>query len=122
MSKHPVPYDPNPEKKLSFLTGMLKRLQLTWLLMRDSRVPFWSKLVVPGAFLYTIFPFDFIPDVILGFGQLDDLGVILLGIALFIKLVPPEIVQGYMDKLEYGNDDFDDENVVDTSYSVMDED
>jgi len=124
MSKVPVPYDPNAEKGLTFLTGMLKRLQLMWMLLWDSRVPFWSKLVIPAALLYLISPVDFIPDMFLGFGQLDDLGVILLGIALFIKLAPPDIVQGYMNKLEYGDDDidFDDDDVVDTTYSVIDED
>ena len=124
MSKEPVPYDANAEKGLTFLTGMLKRLQLMWMLLWDSRVPFWSKLVIPAALVYLISPVDFIPDMFLGFGQLDDLGVILLGIALFIKLAPPDIVQGYLNKLEYGDDDidFDDDDVVDTTYSVMDED
>jgi len=124
MSKEPVPYDPNAEKGLTFLTGMLKRLQLMWMLLWDSRVPFWSKLVIPAALVYLISPVDFIPDMFLGFGQLDDLGVILLGIALFIKLAPPDIVQGYLNKLEYGDDDidFDDDDVVDTTYSVIDED
>ena len=51
-------------------------------------------------------------------GGLDDLGVILLGIALFIKLAPPEIVQGYLDDMEYG--DLDDE-AIDTSYRVLDD-
>jgi len=124
MSKEPVPYDPNAEKGLTFLTGVLKRLQLMWMLLWDSRVPFWSKLVIPAALLYLISPVDFIPDMFLGVGQLDDLGVILLGIALFIKLAPPDIVQGYLNKLEYGDDDidFDDDDVVDTTYSVIDED
>lgn len=124
MSKEPVPYDPNAEKGLTFLTGVLKRLQLMWMLLWDSRVPFWSKLVIPAALVYLISPIDFIPDMFLGVGQLDDLGVILLGIALFIKLAPPDIVQGYLNKLEYGDDDidFDDDDVVDTTYSVMDED
>jgi len=124
MSKVPVPYDPNPEKGLTFFTGMMKRLQLMWMLLWDGRVPFWTKLVIPAALLYLISPVDFIPDVFLGLGQLDDLGVILLGIALFIKLAPQDIVQGYMNKLEYGDDDIDlnDDDVVDTTYSVIDED
>jgi uncharacterized membrane protein YkvA (DUF1232 family) len=124
MSKDPVPYDSNSDRNLTFISGLLKRFQLMWMLLWDGRVPFWTKLVMPAAFLYLISPIDFIPDAILGLGQLDDLGVILLGIALFIKLAPPDIVQGYMNKLEYGDDDidFDDDDVVDTTYSVMDED
>lgn len=125
MSKDPVPYDPNAEKGLTFMSGLFKRLQLTWMLMGDGRVPFWTKLVMPAALLYLISPVDFIPAAIFPVvGGLDDLGVVLLGIALFIKLAPSDIVQGYMNKLEYGDDDidFDDDDVVDTTYSVMDED
>ena len=33
--------------------------------------PLWSKLVIPAALLYLISPVDFVPDVILGFGQLE---------------------------------------------------
>ena len=125
MSKDPIPYDPDAETGLTFMSGLFKRLQLTWMLMGDGRVPFWTKLVMPAAFLYLISPVDFIPAAIFPVvGGLDDLGVVLLGIALFIKLAPSDIVQGYMNKLEYGDDDidFDDDDVVDTTYSIMDED
>ena len=125
MSKEPVPYDASADKGLNFLTGMLKRLQLTWMLMGDKRVPFLTKLVPPVALLYLISPVDFIPAAIFPvLGGLDDLGVVLLGIALFIKLAPQDVVQDYLYKLEYGDDgtDFDDDDVVDTTYSVIDED
>ena len=125
MSKEPVPYDANADKGLNFLTGMLKRLQLTWMLMADSRVPFLTKLVPPVALLYLISPVDFIPAAIFPvLGGLDDLGVVLLGLALFIKLAPQDVVQDYLFKLEYGDGDIDldDDDVVDTTYSVIDED
>ena len=125
MSKEPVPYDANADKGLNFLSGMLKRLQLTWMLMGDKRVPFLTKLVPPAALLYLVSPVDFIPAALFPVvGSLDDLGVVLLGLALFIKLAPQDIVQDYLYRLEYGDDgtDFDDDDVVDTTYSVMDED
>jgi hypothetical protein len=49
------------------------------------------------------------------------LGVVLLGIALFIKLAPQDIVQHYLNQIEYGSHDFDDDEVVDTTYSVVDD-
>jgi uncharacterized membrane protein YkvA (DUF1232 family) len=118
-NKEPVPYD-DSAKGLAFLTEMVRRLRLVWQLFWDGRVPFWTKMILPMTLAYLISPVDFVPDVILGFGQLDDLGVILLGIALFVKLAPPEIVQAYLDQMEFGN--LDDDEVIDTTYSVMDED
>jgi uncharacterized membrane protein YkvA (DUF1232 family) len=73
--------------------------------------------------VYLISPVDFVPDVLLGLGQLDDLGIILLGIALFVRLCPPDIVDYYRNQLEYGNDfEPDDDETVDTTYRVVDED
>jgi uncharacterized membrane protein YkvA (DUF1232 family) len=87
--------------------------------MKDGRVPLWIKSVVPLSFLYLISPLDFIPDVVLGFGQLDDLGVILLGVALFLKLCPPNVVAYYQNQLEYGSEE--NGEAVDTTYRVVDE-
>ena len=116
--KKPVPYEAS--KRLVFLTELLKRLRLVWLLFWDGRIPLWVKSVLPASLLYLISPVDFVPDVILGLGQLDDLGVILVGMALFVKLCPQDIVQDYLDQLEYG--DLNDDEVIDTTYRVMDED
>ena len=118
-NQKPVRYD-DSSKSLAFWTAISKRLRLVWYLFWDGRVPLWTKLVIPLALLYLVSPVDFVPDVILGLGQLDDLGVILLGIALFVRLAPPEIVQAYLNQIEYG--DLDDDEVVDTTYSVLDED
>lgn len=118
----PVSIDKH-EKQLSMLTGMLKQLKLVWALFTDRRVSLLSKSVIPISLLYLISPIDFLPDVILGFGQLDDLGVVLLGMALFVRLCPPEIVDYYTKKLEYGDDFYkNDDETVDTTYRVVGED
>ncbi len=109
-----------PSANLGFLMGIFKQFRLVWLLMQDGRVPLWIKSFVPLSLLYVISPLDFIPDVVLGFGQLDDLGVILLGMALFVKMCPPNIVEHYQNQLEYGSDA--DGEAVDTTYRVVDED
>lgn len=110
----------NPDKSMTLLSELIKRVRLVWLLLQDARVPNLTKLILPGALLYLISPVDFVPDVLLGFGQLDDFGVILLGMALFVKLCPPHIVQEYVHQLEYG--DVEDNETVDTTYRVVDED
>lgn len=116
--RKPASYDPGTN--LNFLTGIFRQLRLIWLLMQDGRVPLWMKAVVPLSLLYLVSPFDFIPDVVLGLGQLDDLGVILLGMTLFVKLCPQNIVDYYRNQLEYGPED--NSEAVDTTYRVMDED
>jgi uncharacterized membrane protein YkvA (DUF1232 family) len=40
------------------------------------------------ALLYVISPIDFVPDFIPGLGQLDDLGIILAALELFVRLCP----------------------------------
>lgn len=118
-SKKPVFRD--PDKSLTFFTELIKRVKLVWLLFKDKRVPILIKSILPLSLLYIISPVDFVPDVLLGLGQLDDLGVILLGMALFVKLCPPDLVEHYVNRLEYG-DLYDDSKAVDTTYRVVDED
>lgn len=65
---------------------------LTWKLLFDKRVPVWMKAVAIAPLIYVISPIDIIPDVILGLGQLDDIGIILAGMRLFESLVPADIV------------------------------
>jgi hypothetical protein len=62
-------------------------------------VPFWTKLIPPAVLLYLISPADFIPDVALGLGQLDDLAVLLIGTKLFIELSPVDIVREHLTAL-----------------------
>ena len=116
----------NTNKQIGVMENIIKQFQLVWLLLRDNRVSMWAKSVVPMSLIYTISPIDFIPDVILGLGQLDDLGVILLGLTLFVKLSPQDVVEFYRKQIEYGGSDelpsIDDDDTVDTTYRVIDED
>ena len=64
-------------------------------LMRDGRVPFRLKLIPILVGLYLLSPLDLIPGFIPILGQLDDLGVLLLGMTTFIRLAPDEVVAEY---------------------------
>lgn len=60
-------------------TSRLKCLTQLWPLIRDPRIPFWAKAAIPAmAAVYVISPVDLIPDFLVGAGQLDDIGVMLL--------------------------------------------
>jgi uncharacterized membrane protein YkvA (DUF1232 family) len=79
-----------------WIQDIVRQARLAWRLMRDSRVPSWTKLIPPAALLYVLFPIDIIPDFVAGLGQLDDIAVVLIGVKLFIELSPREVVQEHL--------------------------
>ncbi len=101
----------NLGEKAGILASIIKNTRLVWRLLRDSDVPSWLKMIPPVTLLYLLFPIDFIPDPMLGLGQLDDIGVILLGLKLFIELSPQEIVRRHLREM----------SSVSGSYRVVDE-
>jgi uncharacterized membrane protein YkvA (DUF1232 family) len=72
---------------------IVRQAKLTWQLLRDNRVPIHAKAAFLLPLLYVISPFDFLPDFFVGVGQLDDLGIILIGIQLLQQFTPADILQ-----------------------------
>jgi len=72
---------------------LVQHLRLAWRLMRDPNVPQGLKMIPLVALLYVLVPTDFVPDVIPGLGQVDDLTVLFLGLKLFIDLCPGGAVE-----------------------------
>ena len=79
-------------KDPGFWKEIWEQVRLVWLLLRDSDVPIYLKLLPLAAFIYGLFPADLIPDFFVRFGQLDDLTAILVGAKMFIELSPQDIV------------------------------
>ena len=71
-------------------------------LVQDSRVGLKPKLVLVGILAYLIFPTDLVPDFLPGLGQVDDLLVIFLGLKLFLRLCPREVVQEHVQSIVAG--------------------
>ena len=101
----------NVSETAGALASIIKNARLVWRLLRDPDVSSWLKTIPLATLLYLLFPIDFLPDPILGLGQLDDIAVILLGLKLFIELSPQEIVRRHL--REMGS--------VSGSYRVVDE-
>lgn len=78
-----------------FLQRALRELRLGYWLMRQRDVPILTKLLPIAVALYVVSPVDFIPDWLLGLGQLDDIALAMLGVRLFLHLAPPEVVGRY---------------------------
>jgi uncharacterized membrane protein YkvA (DUF1232 family) len=75
--------------KPGLMRTLLLQARLAVRLLREPRVPLVTRAVPVLAALYLISPLDFIPDIFPIIGQLDDLGVLLLAMELFLRLCPP---------------------------------
>jgi len=65
---------------------------------RDPRVSWTAKLVLACTLAYALSPIDLIPDFVPILGYLDDFVLVPLGIALSVKLVPPEVLRECREK------------------------
>lgn len=86
----------SPTRGPNWLVKLIKNLRLAWRLLRDPLVPVWLKLIPLGALAYILLPTDFIPDLVLGLGQVDDLTVFLLSLKLLFDLCPSEILERHL--------------------------
>ena len=91
---------PLSNNDLGFFAELWQQAKLVGQLMLDRNVPIYLKLLPVAAIAYIISPFDFIPDVIPGLGQLDDLGILLIGAKIFIEMAPSDIVAQYLGRLK----------------------
>jgi uncharacterized membrane protein YkvA (DUF1232 family) len=63
-----------------------------WLAYKDPRVPWYARAFAACVVGYAFSPIDLIPDPIPVLGYLDDLVLIPLGIALALRMIPPEVM------------------------------
>jgi uncharacterized membrane protein YkvA (DUF1232 family) len=59
---------------------------------RDPRTPWYAKALAALVVAYALSPIDLLPDIIPVLGQLDDLLLVPLGIALAVRLIPREVL------------------------------
>lgn len=68
----------------------------------DPRCPWTARIVAAVTVAYALSPIDLIPDFIPLLGLLDDLLLVPLGIALSIRLIPPELMDEARRKVANG--------------------
>lgn len=100
-----------------------ENIQLAWSLFRDSRVSPLLRFGIPLLVAaYIVFPIDFIPDVIPGFGQLDDIAMLWVGLTFFLSRVPANIKDEYRSGAQSEpSDQTTDPDVVEGDYRVVNE-
>lgn len=59
---------------------------------RDPRTPIYVRVLALLVAAYALSPIDLIPDFIPVIGYLDDLLIVPLGLALVVRLTPPEVL------------------------------
>ncbi len=82
---------------------LFNQVRLAVKLMMDARIPIYLKALPVLSLAYVIMPIDIIPDMIPVLGQLDDIGVLILGIETFIRLSPQSVVDEHRAMIEGGN-------------------
>ena len=70
------------------MRALLSQARLAFRLLREPRVPLLTKGVPLLAALYVISPLDFLPDIFPVIGQLDDLGIAVVALQIFLRLCP----------------------------------
>ena len=72
----------------------LKQHTLTvYFAARDPRTPVFVRVLAVLVAAYALSPIDLIPDFIPVIGYLDDLLLVPLGLALIVRLTPPEVLE-----------------------------
>ena len=72
----------------------LKQHTLTvYFAARDPRTPFLVRALAVFVSAYALSPIDLIPDFIPVIGYLDDILLVSLGLALVVRLTPPEVLE-----------------------------
>jgi uncharacterized membrane protein YkvA (DUF1232 family) len=91
----------NPYNILNILYHIPNFIKLLYRLFKDPRVSFFPKLILVGAIIYFISPYDLLPDYLIPFlGFVEDLVIMFLVLRVFIKYSPEEVVWEHIRAIE----------------------
>lgn len=86
-----------------FFAELWQQAKLVFQLFLDRDVPIYLKILPIAAIAYLLFPVDFLPDIVPGLGQIDDLTILLLGAKIFIEMAPQDVVNRYLGRIGSGS-------------------
>jgi len=79
-------------------------IKLCLRLLKDKKVPFYLKLLVYGAIIYVLSPYDLLPDFLVPFlGFFEDIIIAILCLIGLVELSPPEVVEGHVKAIDIEN-------------------
>jgi uncharacterized membrane protein YkvA (DUF1232 family) len=88
-----VSASPDPPSAPSLLQSLKRDAHAAWLAARDPRCPWYARAVGLFVTAYALSPIDLIPDFIPVLGLLDDALIVPAGLWLFIRLLPPGLIE-----------------------------
>ncbi len=77
--------------------GIREKVRFFRLVVTDRRVPVIVKLIPFLVAAYLANPIDLIPDFVPVLGYLDDVGIVIGGLALIVKMTPADLVHSLID-------------------------
>jgi len=77
-----------------------KEVYALYLAYRDPRTPWYARRFAALVVAYALSPIDLIPDPIPILGYLDDLVLVPLGVALALRMIPPDVMDDARVKAE----------------------
>lgn len=77
-----------------------KETYTLYLAYKDPRTPWYAKVFAICVVGYAFSPIDLVPDMIPVLGYLDDLVLIPLGVALAVRMIPPDVLEECREKSE----------------------
>ena len=80
--------------------SLRRKLRLAAALVREPRIPLLVRVLPPALVLYLAMPLDVIPDFIPVIGQLDDVLVLLVGVAVLLRFTPRAVLEEHLARLE----------------------
>jgi uncharacterized membrane protein YkvA (DUF1232 family) len=72
--------------------ALKKEVHALYLAFRDRRTPWYGRAFAALVVTYAFSPIDLIPDFIPVIGYLDDLVLVPLGVAIALRMIPPEVM------------------------------
>lgn len=86
--------------KLANAARLATYLIALWKLFKHPETPLGAKMVAIAVIAYAVSPIDLIPDFIPVLGQLDELILLPLGVALAVKLTPQPLWEARLREAE----------------------
>ncbi len=92
------PYQEHLGRVLGLSLG--RKLRLAWRLRRDERVPRYARLPLIVVIAYILSPVHILPRQLGLFRRLDNWLIALLGLWLFVRLVPSDLLEEHLGRVE----------------------
>jgi uncharacterized membrane protein YkvA (DUF1232 family) len=81
------------EKGKQLFQWILQNGYLLYLIVRNPKIPWYTRLVMFVPLAYLLFPMDIISDFLPFLGQLDDFVVLRYGYLVLFKMIPPMVLE-----------------------------